>query len=53
MYCIAESFMGYVDGCRDNGAPMLTAAALNSTIGHIGTALTTSEAATMQYFDHQ
>jgi hypothetical protein len=51
MYCIVGGFLGDVDGCGENGAPTLTTAALNSTIGHIGTALTTTSAATAQYFD--
>jgi len=34
--------MGDVGGCGDNDAPKLTTSALNPTIGHVGTALTTN-----------
>jgi hypothetical protein len=43
--------MGDVDGCGDNVAPTPTTSALNPTIGHFGTALTTTGAATARYFD--
>jgi hypothetical protein len=51
MNCIVGGFLGDVDGRGENGAPTLTTAALNSTIGNVGTALTMTSAATAQYFD--
>jgi hypothetical protein len=48
-YCVA-SLLGDVDGCGDNSPPTLTTSALNSTISHVGIALTTTGAATAQYF---